>query len=439
MYFIFHLGLFIEDPANKQLEQLDTVNIGKRGEGGSIEMLSFLRNKVFPIGVDQGSFSLKMAQLARKGDGLELVAAACAEVPQELRSCPAALQEWSIETVKELLSSKPFKGRKVVCCLASRELLIQHLRVPKMDEQQLEKALPFEAQTKVPFNITQGRLCYVVAGEVYEGSDSKLEVILMAASAGVVARNLNLVERTKLEIESIEVEPYALVSCFSHLLERSKTEADGTMFVDLGHSCSKVVITHGRDIVFCRTLSIGAAHLLRAISEKLSVDYQKAMELLFRLDEESAQEAKSGWENTGTEKVGLKGAASSKVKRASSAEQVATLTVEEEDDPVQVDAPTAIEATLQCMGDELRGCIRYHDMMFTTQPTKRVIFVGGQSKNMFLCRRLAQKLGLPAQLADPLARVERSSLTGPHSDIKTDEPSSDWAVAIGLSMSGRET
>ena len=391
-------------------------------------MLGVLRQKVYPIGVDLGSCSLKMVQLTQNGKGLSLVAAARADVPREIQDIPSERQEWYIESFRELMSSKPFKGRRVISCLAAREMLVQHLRVPKMDEKHLEKALPWEAQGKVPFNINTARLHHIVAGEVYDGAECKQEVILMAASAMVVKQHLNLIERTKVQVDTISVEPLALVNCFLHLLEKDDEEQKGTMLIDLGHSCSKVVITHGADIAFCRTIGIGAEQMVRAICDKLSVSYAEASRLY--LDHflnvgraEQSRKAKAGAAE-GEREVG----------GAVEAREGAATMIEEES--LEVRVKRAILLSQQNLAEEIRSCVRYHDLVFGLQPVGRAIFVGGQAKNKSLCRQLARGLGLPAQLGDPLARIEPSSLVGKHSDLLAEERHCDWAVAFGLSLGG---
>jgi len=393
-------------------------------------MLGVLRQKVYPIGVDLGSCSLKLVQLTQNSSGLSLVAAARADVPREIQDIPSERQEWYIDSFRELLSSKPFKGRRVISCLAAREMLVQHLRVPKMDEKHLEKALPWEAQGKVPFNINTARLHHIVAGEVYDGAECKQEVILMAASATVVKQHLNLIERTKVQVDTINVEPLALVNCFLHLLEKDGAEQKGTMLVDLGHSCSKVVITHGADVAFCRTIGIGAEQMVRAICDKLSVDYGEAARLYleyFLNVGRSEPAGKSG---------GAAAAGSGEVGGSVEPKEGAAVATEEEGLGARV--KEAILLSQQNLAEEIRSCVRYHDLVFGSQPVGRAIFVGGQAKNKSLCRQLARNLGLPAQLGDPLARIEPSSLVGKHSDLAADERHCDWAVAFGLSLGGIE-
>lgn len=402
-------------------------------------MLGFLRQKVFPIGVDLGSSNVKLVQLSGAGGGLSLAAAAQAEVPHEIRGNPSALQEWYVETVRELLSSKPFKETQVITCLPARELLVQHLRLAKMDEAQLEKTLPWEAQGKVPFDIHRARLRHIIAGEVYEGSETKQEVILMAASHSVVEQHLSFIERTKVQIDSINVEPCAMVNCFAHLLDRQSESSGGVMFIDLGHSCTKVVITHGPNIVFCRTIGIAAEHMIRAICEGKGESYEQAItshQNLVADDLANAMNLSVNRRNVTSESTGEPENSPMQVKGGEEkfAGDTATLTESHE----EIDVATAIAPTLWSLCEELRSCVRYHDLMFNEQRVEKVIFVGGQAKNTVLCQEVARGLGLPAHLGDPVARVAAETRTGKHSDLESGERHCEWAVAFGLSLGGAE-
>jgi len=88
----------------------------------------------------------------------------------------------------------------------------------------------------------------------------------------------------------------------------------------------------------------------------------------------------------------------------------------------------------QQLCEELRSCIRYHDLMFSADPVQKVIFLGGLAKNRILCQTIAQNLRLPAQLGDPLVRLSPGSRYGRHSDLVENECHSEWAIALGLSL-----
>ena len=367
-------------------------------------MFKFLKPKAYPIGIDLGSSSLKLMQLAQGEDGPVLQAAAKSEVPTEIRKDPAALQSWYIQTIRDMLVRKPFKGRRAVTCLPARELLIQHLRVAKMDEAQLAKALIFEAQDKVPFNIRQALLRHMVAGEIYEGAESKLEVILMAASRGVVQQHLNLIEKTKIEIDTINVEPCALVNGFAHLLQNSQQKG-ATLLIDIGNSCTKVVACQQERVVFSRIIPIAADHFREALCQATGIGPEQAIVALWNMEEGEDQ-----------------------IAPAAQTAPAATATLVERET-----AAAALAPILQNLVEEIRSCIRYHDLVFGGDRIIRAIFLGGQSKTTWLCQKLARGLNLPAQLGDPLARIGES-LTGPHSDILPGQRNCEWAVAYGLSM-----
>lgn len=370
-------------------------------------MLKFLRNKVHPIGIDLGSDSLKMMQLATTDRGFSLVAAAKAQVPYDVRGNGSAMQEWYVKQIRTLLGAKPFKGKKVVTCLPARDLIIQHLRMARMENEQLAQALVFEAQDKVPFNCRHALLRHMVAGEIYEGSETRLEVILMAASRATVEQHLRLLERIKMETECVHVEPQALIGGFTPMLQHAGEQDNATMFIDLGHGFTKVAICHGPTVAFCRNIHLGTEHLHQELARQMGMSLDRAAELLAGLYRRESQE----------------GGLSTAAYPASSATSVA--------------APPLMELVggkIQGLCEEIRGCLRYHDLLFNAQRVARVIFLGGLAKNTPLCQDIAKRINLPAQLGDPLARLEANSKYGPHSDLEPEERHCEWAVAFGLSL-----
>ena len=81
-----------------------------------------------------------------------LVAAACTEIPEEFRKKPKERAEFVAEAIRKMLLKCGFKGTKAVTCLPACDMAVQHLRMAKMNDDELRKALPFEAQGKLPFD-----------------------------------------------------------------------------------------------------------------------------------------------------------------------------------------------------------------------------------------------------------------------------------------------
>jgi Tfp pilus assembly PilM family ATPase len=62
----------------------------------------------------------------------------------------------------------------------------------------------------------------------------------------------------------------------------------------------------------------------------------------------------------------------------------------------------------------------------------RAIFVGGESRHIPMCKRIAQQLGLPATLGDPLARLMKDGAGQTTVDLRQPQPG--WAIAVGLAL-----
>ena len=144
----------------------------------------------------------------------------------------------SLENVRELIGQAQFHGRHAVLSLPASMMHIQHLRLAKMDDAALKKAIPRETRGKLPIDPSNALLRHLVAGEIYHEQESKIEVIVMAAERDWIAQFLAAAAKAKLDVIGMNVEPTALVDCFTHVYRR-KTDRESTQcFVDIGAGAS---------------------------------------------------------------------------------------------------------------------------------------------------------------------------------------------------------
>src|SRR5688572_32027704 len=166
---------------------------------------SWLKPGANPIGVDFGTDTLRMAQVELVNGEFHLVAAASADVPPHVRHEPSARLEFFAETTRELLASGNFRGRQAVLALPAASMFIQHLRMARMDEAEMKKALPFEAAGKLPIDPSFAVMRHVVAGEVYQDQEARSEVVLMAASRELVNQLLAAAAKAKLDVVGMKI------------------------------------------------------------------------------------------------------------------------------------------------------------------------------------------------------------------------------------------
>ena len=412
-----------------------------------------------PIGVDFGTDGLRMAQVEAVDGEYRLVAAASAEVPASIRQDPTARLAFFTETVRDRLSSGAFRGKRAVLSLPAASCFIQHLRMPKLEEEELKKALPWEARGKLPIDPSHALLRHIVAGEVYQDQEQKNEVILMAAARELVNQLLAAAAKAKLDVVGMNVEPKALVDCFTQIYRRKTDGEHTTCFVDIGCSGTRAVIARGSQILFARGIPVGGDHFNRAVATSMKISLEDAKVLRIKACSVGAPapanavapEAQPRHVAQPAESLDqafpLLGAAM-KAKGAAGAAHGGTAVAVPPPPPAAVHAePVSAELQekarqvehacaepLSKLIEELNLCRRYHESTFSGLPIDRLVFVGGEARHRNLCQQIARQMSLAAQVGDPLVRMGRTSEVGVESGIDRRQPQPSWAVAVGLSM-----
>jgi len=353
--------------------------------------LKVVKGKVLPIGLDLGTTAVKMAQLRLSGEEVELLAAAAAEVPPDARKGLDARLAFCAPAIRGLLRSAPFRGRACVLSLPAEATFVQHVKVPRCPPEQLRQAVLQELAGKLPFPADQAEVRYIVAGESAGDGQARQEVIVTAAARATLAGYLAMARKAKLDVVGVNVESCAIVECFARLFRRGGDARRAILFIDLGQASTQVVLTHGSRIVFARNLDVAGDLFDRAVAETMNISPEEARRMRRTL-----ADADSG-------------------------------------DP-QAEIRDLLAGPLDRLADELTQCLRYHDSVFRNQAIERAIFLGGQAHDKRLCQAIAQRLNVPAQVGDPLVRVQRVGPAGLDSVLDRREPQPRWAVAVGLSL-----
>ncbi len=418
-------------------------------------MLSFVQSwlapKCNPIGVDFGSDCLRMAQVQHAKGDFKLIAAASADVPSHVRHDPAARLNFFVDSVRDLLSQGKFRGRETVLGLPAAMMFIQHLRMPKLEPDAMKKALPWELRGKLPIDPTNAQLRHVIAGDVYEGQEAKSEVIVMAAAKEMVHQYLAAAARAKLDVVGMNVEPKALVDCFSQIYRRKNDVAAISCFVDIGCVATRAIIACESDILFARVIPVGGDHFSRAVAAALKIKLEDAKILRVQIAQQqsaAADEAKdkpapppieAEPEESVDNSFALLNAGIEMDRRRDLIKDVKVKTPEGEVADNARAVYDACQEPIRRIVEELELCRRYYDTTFPSNPVARLIFVGGEAKQKMLCQQIAQQMGLAAQVGDPMVRVGKNSEVSSESGLDCKQPQPGWSVAIGLSMGAAVT
>lgn len=397
--------------------------------------LGLFQSNTSPIGVDFGVSSLKVLQLSL-GDAPSLVAAACIETPEELIDKDDERFAWQADQLPAVMKGMGFKGKKAICSVSAMRTLVQHVPTPKIEGLSVLDAA--KEQLRVMTGREPGSMVvrHFEVGEVTRGGNKCTEVILMAMPRDIVLTHVKALKNARLECVGVHCEHLATVRAFDSITRRMADSDLTSLYVDIGYGSTKVMMSHGKDLVFAKTLAIGGRAFDLAIAKEL--DCTPVMARKRRCQEsatmawtpEAAQRARTH------SRMAEAAAGARKLIQSNSggaeAGSVATIEMRSAAGEAASERSRLIDA-VDVLTEEISMCLRYEQALFPGRTVGRSIFVGGEARQTELCRAVAKALRLPAQVADPMLPL-RTGTEGKVRGFERDKAQPGWTVPIGLCL-----
>lgn len=399
----------------------------------------FSRTRVSPIAVDFGGDSVKLLQVV-PGEPPQFFAAASVDLPESARTDLTARATFIPKAIEGMLKDQPFRGRRAICSIPAFLTLVQNFQITGADQSDFEGQIGLQLRQRL--NVDPTRMVVRSLPVPAASNGQKQEVVCIAAGRDAVMRYVGIARRAKLDVVGMHCENVAIMEAFRHLYRRKGDDERTTMFIDIGALTTKVVIAHGKEIVFAKTINAAGDQFIRQYAEAHQLDFAAARQ---------ARRAA----------VGSAAKAAVPATAAASEPQVAVLATRAPTGFALLDAQLAAERrvaspqvtpppspaaeaageemfsgeAIDCLIDELTLCVRYHQSLFPDRNIEKLVFLGGEARHVPLCQKIARALRIGAQLGDPLARLVRQGLSRKLPPLDLRQPQPGWAVPMGLCRS----
>ncbi len=354
-----------------------------------------------PIGIDFSGDGLQAAQVETPDSGARLLGTSAVEADR-LDSDEGLRTE-----IDRLLRQGRFAGRRIATSLPSDGLSIHHIRLPVMSPRALDEAVTrvvAEREEKPLGSLILRHLQIATAGDREDEADH----IVFTVQRSVVVRQLRIAERLGLSLVGITAVPLAVGHAFSYLGQRREESQYTFLLVHLEAHRTHLMILHEGDLRFARSIPQGVHDILQAVAERT----HRPIETLREEQSFSMRQQQDHLLlNSGLTDV------------PEAPRHAAAL-------PYDQAGPK-----LRSYSEEILSCLCYFAGMVDSDGVDKVIFVGSQANDYAFCQILANRLGLPAQIGDPLAGIRVASAGDqPRGGVRRPQP--ELAVAVGLTRFG---
>jgi len=237
------------------------------------------------IGLDIGSFQVKLAQYKSRGGQIYLHQYGIYPLSEGVVEGGRVIDPETLgNQLRWIVRQRRFKKNKVNLCVSSQNVILRHVVFPMMSSKEIPDALRWEAEKHIMIPPEDAVIDYIQLGERVVEGKQVIEVLLVAVPKDVVNSYIEAVTRAGLYPEVVEIEPFSLQRTIQQTFEGRPMGPEPFLLLDIGGDGSSLLVLQGGNYCFSRTFNVGTFDFCRRVSELNEVDLETARRMVFGLD-----------------------------------------------------------------------------------------------------------------------------------------------------------
>lgn len=334
------------------------------------------------VGLDIGSHTIKLIEIARNGNEFTLLAAGSMPTPSKTAVNPASVDNEAIASViRQLIKETGVKTTDVNVALPESQVFTRVISMPKLSNKELATSIQWEAEQYIPLPLDQVNLDFSILRDGSNTKTGKMDVLLVAAPHVLIDRYMTILDMAELTAVAAETE----IIAFSRSLIRSVPINKNVLILSLGAQTTDIAIGRNGILTFTRSISAGGDAITRAIAQA------------FEFSTIQAEEYKKTY--------GLK------------------------KDVLEGKLVVAIQPIIDTIANEMKRAIAFFEETYEEEHIDVVLLSGGSAKLPGLVPYLTQIGGKETQLANPWVGITKDIR---FSALNTEGPV--FSVAVGLAV-----
>lgn len=240
-------------------------------------LISFTKSKSI-VGLDIGSFALKLVELKAKKKGTEtryeLVSIGYEPVPYQSIVEGSIMDSMAVaEAIQHVFYDSKTKTGRIAFNVSGSSVIVKRIEVQRLNPDEMHEHILWEARPHIPFTPDEVNIDY----EIIESADlppDRVAVILAAVRKEKLNDYLNVITSASKNADIVDLDSFAVLNSvlLNYELYRDKVLA----IINIGASITNVIISKGGHPAFVRDIAFGGNQFTDLLQKELNLKYEKA-------------------------------------------------------------------------------------------------------------------------------------------------------------------
>ncbi len=234
------------------------------------------------LGVDIGTFSIKIVELSKQGNRKKLdnygEIQAGSLYEKSFRTFEKSTLTVSsadvVRAIKAVLAESKMKSQRACFSIPDFSTFFTNFSLPAMTEEEIPQAVQYEARQHIPLPMSEVTLDWQIVGR--EGKNKKdvpFKVLLVAVPNEVIKQYQEIAVNAGLELLTLEAEVFSLARALSD------SEEGVVALVDIGARSTTISLIEQGNLKISHSFDTSGNDFTNVIAKGLNLDYRQAEDL----------------------------------------------------------------------------------------------------------------------------------------------------------------
>ncbi|MBU4483841.1 pilus assembly protein PilM [bacterium] len=221
------------------------------------------------IGIDIGSYSVKIAELERSFKSFELVN--FYEKPIQYNEVLTPEESITI-ALSNVIEEHGIHWDTAICAIQGQDVSCRSINLPFGNTKKIDQTIEFEIENYIPLDLEDVIADY----HITRASKDSSSVLVAYCKKEDYIKRITAINNAGVDPRYVSVEGVELIS----LMNLGMVPPDGPYaIIDIGHKKTTITLCEGKKMSFTRCISIAGEHVTKAIANDLDVPEDEAEQM----------------------------------------------------------------------------------------------------------------------------------------------------------------